>query len=95
MPLRGSKGLAVSISLSSKKEFVKLKVLQSGQPNDMKSVLVVCIHSHVLHSIVYISIFGCGQNGLLCGYLGRPCGKCHRVQNNLNNAMCQGFGKYC
>ena len=62
LTLRGSKGLAVWLSLSSKKKFVKLKLLQS--------------------------VFGSGHNGLLYGYLGHPCGKCHRVQSNLNNAMC-------
>ena len=34
LPLRGSKGLAVWISLFSKKEFVKLKLLQSGQAQE-------------------------------------------------------------
>ena len=54
----------------------------------MKNVLVVFNHCHLLHSIVYVSIFGSGHNGLLYGYLGQPCCKCHRVQSNLNNAMC-------
>ena len=60
MSFRGSKGLAVWILLSSKKEFVKLKLLQSGQAQNTKSVLVVCIDCHLLHSIVYVSIFCSG-----------------------------------
>ena len=39
----------------------------------MKNVLVVCNHCHLLHSLVYVSIFGSGHNGLLYGYLGHPC----------------------
>ena len=34
LPFRESKGLSVWISLSSKKEFVKLKLLQSGQAQE-------------------------------------------------------------
>ena len=34
LPFRGSKGFSVWISLSSKKEFVKLKLLQSGQAQE-------------------------------------------------------------
>ena len=47
---------------------MKLKVLQSGQAQNTKSVLIVCIHCHLFHSIVCVSIFGSGHNGLLCGY---------------------------
>ena len=35
---------------------------------NMKSVLIVCMHCHLLHSIVCVSIFGSGHTGLLCGY---------------------------
>ena len=74
---------------------MKLKLLQSGQAHEHEEC-INCLYS--LSSIAQqlcVSIFDSGHNGLLCGYLGRPCGKCHRVQSNLNNAMCQGFGKCC
>ena len=93
LPLSGSKGLAVWISLSSKKEFVKLKLLQSGQAHEECINLLYSLSSIAQHCVCIH--FGSGHNGLLCGYLGHPCGKCDRVQSNLNNAMCQGFGKCC
>ena len=79
LPLRGSKGLAVWISLSSKKEFVKLTLLQSGQVQEHEEC-ISCLYSLSSVEQHFVCIhFGSAHNGLLYGYLGRPCGKCHRV----------------
>ena len=89
--MRGLKGLTAGISLSSKKEFVKLKLLQSGQAHEHEECSN-CLYSLSIAQHCVCIHFCSGHNGLLCGHLGRLCGKCHRVQNNLKNAMCQGFG---
>ena len=41
--IAGPKGLAVWISLSSKKEFVKLKLLQSGQAHEHDNLSVFTV----------------------------------------------------
>ena len=74
---------------------MKLKLLQSGQAQEHEEC-INCLYS--LSAIAQHCVcihFGSGHNELLCGYLGRPCSKCHRMQTNLNNAMSQGFGKCC
>ena len=68
LPFRGSNGLSVWISLSSKKEFVKLKLLQSGQAQEHEECInfVYALSSIAQHCVCIH--FCSGHNGLLCGY---------------------------